>query len=75
MPLDMHDVSPTPSRRKEWLLAALLTVIGAATIVIYIIMLRGFPVFVLFLLVASEIFILILVYFILVGKWRQRDDP
>ena len=64
-----------PSRRREWLLAALLTVIGAASIVIYVIMLRAFPLIFLFLLVASEIFILVLVYFILVGQWRRRDRP
>jgi hypothetical protein len=65
--------SPPPSRLKERLLAALLAVIGAATIFIYLVMLRGIPAFLLFFLVGSEIFILILVYFILVGKWRRRD--
>lgn len=67
--------TPPPSRRKEWLLAALLTLIGAASIVIYVIMLRAFPIVFIFLLVAGEIFTLVLVYFILVGQWRRRGRP
>jgi len=61
------------SRRKEWLLAALLTVIGAAFIAVYVLMLRRFPVAVLFLFIGTEIFTLALVYFALVSTWRKRE--
>jgi len=64
---------PFPSRRKEWLFAGLLTVVGAASIAVYVIVLRRFPVAVLFLLIGTEIFTLALVYFALVSTWRKVE--